>query len=149
MAGYSTMLSTAWPHIWPALPLVGVFMASTSIIWLCYEAIATFLERGAKAQKQAQRGREEKQRMLADLKPKVVEMMGFVAHNDSRDSLDHISPTELADLDLCKEKLIGLGLAPPAPMQQGDWCRHLEIMIPLVRVRGIEGALAYKEKSHE
>ena len=34
------MLSTAWPHIWPALPLVGVFMASTSIIWLCYEAIA-------------------------------------------------------------------------------------------------------------
>ena len=136
-AGYATMLNTAWPHIWPALPLVGVFMASTSIIWLCYEAIAAFLERRARAEKQEQHSRKEKQRILVELKQSVLEAM------------DYIPPRELAHLDVYKEKLIALGLAPPAPTQQGDWCRYLEFMMPLVEARGIEGALAYEKKSHE
>ncbi len=143
------MLNTAWSHIWPALPLVGVFMASTSIIWLCYEAIAAFLERRARAEKQEQHSRKEKQRILVELKQSVLEAMEYVAHNDKRDSMDYIPPRELAHLDVYKEKLIALGLAPPAPTQQGDWCRYLEFMMPLVEARGIEGALAYEKKSHE
>ena len=149
LTGYATALAAAWPNISPAFPLVGVFLASMSIIWLCYEAGVTFFERGAKTKRQEEHDLENERRRLAGLTPGALEMMRYIAQYDREDYLDYASPMELERSNLFKEELTKLGLAPPSPTRQGDWCRYLESMIPLVTVRGIEGALTREEKSHE
>ena len=143
------MLASAWPNISPAFPLVGVFLASMSIIWLCYEAGATFFERRAKTKIQEEHDLEKERRRLAGLTQGALEMMHYIARFDREDFLDYASPMELERSNLFKEELTKLGLAPPSPTKQSDWCRYLKSMIPLVTVRGIEGALTREEKSHE